>query len=195
MTGIGYALNIILCSNSFRHSTGKYSTEKCHRDVAFLLKEGRFMNSQAENCQIGFIAGAFDLGPHAGHMMMLKECADNCDFLIIGLHTDPSLERSQKNAPVESVYERFIKLSGCRYVDKVIPYETENDLYLMLINEKPDVRFLGDDYKDRDFTGKNVTDIMIHYIDRKHGFSSSGLREKIRNQEKRENVLRENYPN
>jgi glycerol-3-phosphate cytidylyltransferase len=80
-------------------------------------------------------------------------------------------------------------------VDKVIPYETESDLYLMLINEKPAVRFLGEDYKDRDFTGKDIAGIRIHYIDRKHGFSSSGLREKIRNQEKRDIVLQADYPN
>lgn len=136
--------------------------------------------------KIGFIAGAFDLGPHAGHMMMLKECSDNCDFLIVGLHVDPSMERREKNKPVESTYERFIKLAGCRYVDKVIPYETENDLYLMLINEKPVVRFLGNDYRDRHFTGKEIPGIRIHFIDRNHGFSSSGLRDKIRNQVRRD---------
>lgn len=129
--------------------------------------------------KIGFIAGAFDLGPHAGHMMMLKECSDNCDFLIVGLHIDPSKERKEKNKPVESVYERFIKLAGCRYIDKVVPYEMEDDLNLMLINEKPDIRFLGEDYRDKDFTGKNLVSIKIHYIDRNHGLSSSGLRNRI----------------
>lgn len=128
----------------------------------------------------GFIAGAFDLGPHAGHMMMLKECADRCEYLIIGLHIDPSTERREKNKPVESAYERFIKLSGCRYISKVIPYETEQDLYLMLINERPTVRFLGDDYRDKDFTGKGISGIDIYFIDRTHNFSSSGLREKIK---------------
>lgn len=140
----------------------------------------------------GFIAGAFDLGPHAGHMMMLKECSDSCDFLIVGLHIDPSMERREKNKPVESAYERFIKLAGCRYIDKVIPYETENDLYLMLINEKPTIRFLGEDYRDRHFTGKDLPNIRIHYIDRTHGFSSSGLREKIRNQIRHEPFRIEN---
>ncbi len=128
----------------------------------------------------GFIAGAFDLGPHAGHMMMLKECADNCDYLIVGLHINPSNERNEKNKPVESAYERYIKLSGCKYIDKVVPYETEDDLYLMLINEKPTVRFLGEDYRAKDYTGKNLSEIDIHFIDRKHGFSSSGLRKRIR---------------
>lgn len=142
--------------------------------------------------KVGFIAGAFDLGPHAGHMMMLKECSDNCDFLTVALHIDPSIERREKNKPVESAYERFIKLAGCRYVDKVIPYETESDLYLMLINEKPAVRFLGEDYRDRPFTGKDIASIRIHYIDRNHGFSSSGLREKIRNQARLEPFRIEN---
>ena len=136
----------------------------------------------SESQKIGFIAGAFDLGPHAGHMMMLKECADNCDFLIVGLHINPAMERKEKNKPVESAYERFIKLSGCKYIDKVIPYETENDLYLMIVNEKPTIRFLGEDYKDKNFTGKDLSYIKIHYIDRNHGFSSSGLRGRIRNQ-------------
>lgn len=129
--------------------------------------------------RIGFIAGAFDLGPHAGHMMMLKECSDNCDFLLVGLHIDPSHERKEKNRPVESTYERYIKLSGCKYIDRVVPYETEEDLFLMLINEKPNVRFLGDDYRDKEFTGKKLSAIKIHYIDRNHGFSSSGLRKRI----------------
>lgn len=129
--------------------------------------------------KIGFIASAFDLGPHAGHMMMLKECRNNCDFLIVGLHVDPSKERKEKNKPVESAYERFIKLSGCKYIDRIIPYEFEDDLVLMLINEKPTVRFLGEDYREKDFTGKNLTDIKIHYIDRNHNFSSSGLRKRI----------------
>lgn len=137
------------------------------------------MSESVADLKIGFIAGSFDLGPHAGHMMMLKECADNCDFLVVGLHIDPSIERSEKNKPVESTYERFIKLSGCKYIDRVIPYELENDLYLMLINEKPNIRFLGEDYKDKDFNGKNLASIKIHYIDRNHGLSSSGLRNRI----------------
>jgi glycerol-3-phosphate cytidylyltransferase len=135
---------------------------------------------QENKNRTGFIAGSFDLGPHAGHMMMLKECADNCDFLIVALHIDPSNERQEKNKPVESAYERYIKLSGCRYVSKVIPYETEDDLYLMLINEKPDIRFLGEDYRTNNYTGKNITDIAVHFIDRKHGLSSSALRERIK---------------
>jgi glycerol-3-phosphate cytidylyltransferase len=138
------------------------------------------MSVLVQDGKIGFIAGAFDLGPHAGHMMMLKECADNCDYLIVGLHIDPSIERKEKNKPVESAYERYIKLTGCKFVQKVIPYETEDDLYLMLINEKPHVRFLGEDYRSKPYTGKNIEGIAIHFIDRKHGFSSSGLRARIR---------------
>lgn len=137
----------------------------------------------------GFIAGSFDLGPHAGHMMMLKECADNCDYLIVGLHIDPSCERQEKNKPVESVYERYIKLVGCKYVQKVIPYETEADLYLMLSNEKPNIRFLGEDYRNKDYTGKDLKGIAIHLIDRKHGLSSSGLRERIRGEIKKPTPL------
>ena len=113
--------------------------------------------------RVGFVAGAFDL-LHAGHIHLLKQCKKNCDYLIVGLHADPSLERNSKNKPIESLLERQIKLSGCKYVDNFVVYEKEKDLSLIFNYFKVDVRFLGSDYKD----GKPITEpdaIPIIYID------------------------------
>src|SRR3990167_844602 len=113
--------------------------------------------------KVGFVAGAFDL-LHAGHIYLLRECRKNCDELIVGLHVDPSVERPEKNKPVETLVERFIKLSSIMGVDTIVPYETESDLILLLKTLKPDIRFLGSDYKD----GKPITEeslVPIKYID------------------------------
>jgi len=96
--------------------------------------------------KVGFICGAFDL-LHAGHIHLLKQAKKKCDFLIVGLHVDPSIERPEKNKPIESVLERQIKLNGTRYVDLTVVYETEADIELMLQYFKIDVRFLGSDYQ------------------------------------------------
>lgn len=118
--------------------------------------------------KIGFIAGAFDF-LHAGHVHLLKQCKQNCDTLIVGLHIDPSVENSLKNRPVESVLERQIKLNGCRYVDGVVVYEKESDLSMIFNYFKIDVRFLGSDYKNRLGIGaKPITNedaVPIQYID------------------------------
>src|SRR3990167_7940088 len=100
----------------------------------------------------GFTAGAMDL-LHAGHILMLKECKAQCDFLVVGLHTDPTIDRPFKNKPVETVEERMIRLQGCKYVDKILTYNTEVDLVNLLKELKPDVRFLGEDWKGKRFTG------------------------------------------
>ena len=130
--------------------------------------------------RVGFVAGAFDL-LHAGHVHLLRQCALNCDFLIIGLHVDPSIERKSKNKPVESVFEREIRLEGCEYVDKVIVYETENDLSLMLRYIRPDVRFLGNEYienhKDRPITDRDS--IPLVYVD-SLPIHSSDLRKRVK---------------
>ena len=128
----------------------------------------------------GITFSAFDL-LHAGHILMLKECKQNCDFLIVGLHTNPSLERPEKNKPIQSIYERYLQLKGCRYVDKIIPYETEDDLINILLSENIDIRFVGEDYKDKYFTGIDIQNIKISYNKRKHKFSSTNLRNKIKN--------------
>lgn len=126
---------------------------------------------------IGFTCGAFDL-LHAGHIVMLKEARSKCDYLIVGLQTDPSIDRQHKNQPVQSVYERYIQLKAVKYVDEIIPYDTEQSLRDLLMSTPIDIRFVGDDYKDRIFTGMDLGH-EVFYTSRKHSFSSSSLRNKI----------------
>ena len=128
---------------------------------------------------IGFTCGAFDL-LHAGHVVMLKEAKDNCEYLIVGLQTDPSIDRQDKNQPVQSVYERFIQLNAIQYVDDVIPYDTEESLLDLLESTPIDLRFVGEDYKDNPFTGDHLP-IDVFYTNRKHSFSTTNLRNKVIN--------------
>ena len=97
---------------------------------------------------IGFTCGAFDL-LHAGHVVMLKEARKNCDRLVVGLQTDPSIDREDKNKPIQSVYERYVQLSGVKYVDEIIPYDTEQSLVDLLQSQEIDIRFIGEDYRDK----------------------------------------------
>jgi glycerol-3-phosphate cytidylyltransferase len=152
---------------------------------------------------IGFTCGAFDL-LHAGHIAMLKECKEHCEYLIVGLHTDPTIDRpTTKNKPVQSIYERYLQLKGCEYVDDIIPYDTEQDLENLLCIEDISIRFLGEEYNNSgiDITGesicneRNITiyftsrkhgesicnerNITIYFTSRKHTFSSSELRNRI----------------
>ena len=126
----------------------------------------------------GFTCGALDL-LHAGHIIMLKECRAQCDYLIVGLQTDPSLDRKEKHKPIETVEERMIRLQGCKYVDKIVVYERESDLYNLLKELRPDVRFLGEDHKGKPFTGDDLP-IKIVYNSRNHNYSSSNLIERIK---------------
>ena len=127
--------------------------------------------------KIGFTCGAFDL-LHAGHVVMLKEARENCDHLIVGLQTDPTIDRQEKNTPVQSVYERFTQLTAIKYVDEVIPYDTERSLIDLLESTPINIRFIGEDYIDKSFTGDDLP-IKIYYNNRKHSFSSSGLRRSV----------------
>lgn len=128
--------------------------------------------------KVGFVASAFDL-LHPGHLYLLQEARKHCDKLVVGLHVDPRLQRPNKNRPVETVFERFLRLQSCKYVDHIIPYETEADLVNLLSVLKPDVRFLGSDYSNQEnFTGKEL-EIKIIYVDRSHNFSSSALRSRL----------------
>jgi glycerol-3-phosphate cytidylyltransferase len=129
---------------------------------------------------VGFTASCFDLGPHAGHIAMLSEAKGNCDYLVVALQVDPSRDRPNKNKPVQSVVERAMALRACKYVDEVIPYETESDLIQLLQLLQPDVRFIGEDYIGKDFTGKGIHGIKIFYNSRQHSVSSSGIRKKIK---------------
>ena len=129
--------------------------------------------------RIGFTCGAFDL-LHAGHVVMLEEAKNNCDYLLVGLQSDPTLDRSDKNKPVQSIYERFIQLNGIKYVDEVIPYDREATL-VDILNTKPiDVRFVGEEYEEKQFTGSHLP-IEIYYTSRQHTFSSTDLRKRVRN--------------
>ena len=129
--------------------------------------------------KIGFTCGAFDL-LHAGHVVMLEEAKDNCDFLMVGLQTDPTLDRSDKNKPVQSIYERYIQLYGLRFVDEVIPYDRESCLMDILTTKSIDVRFVGEEYKDKMFTGQHLP-IEVYYTSRQHTFSSTDLRKRVQN--------------
>lgn len=126
--------------------------------------------------KIGFTCGAFDL-LHSGHIVMLKQAKENCDYLIVGLQTDPSICRKDKNKPIQSIYERFIQLNATKYIDKIIPYDTENSLIDLLESTPIDIRFVGEEYKTKDFTGKGLH--KVFYTNRKHSFSSTSLRKRI----------------
>ena len=130
---------------------------------------------------IGFTASSFDLF-HSGHVAMLKEARANCDFMIVGLQTDPTIDRPEKNQPIQSVFERYVQLEGCKYIDEIIPYATEQDLVDILLTYNINVRFIGEEYKTKEFTGKQICvdkGIKIHYNSRQHSFSTSGLRKRI----------------
>lgn len=127
----------------------------------------------------GFTSGTFDLF-HAGHVLMFKQAKQVCDYLIIGLHVNPKVERKFKNKPVESLYERQIKLLGSKYVDEVWCYETEAELENMLITLDLDVRFVGMDYANHPekITGKDI--VPIEFTPREHSYSSSELRKRLK---------------
>ena len=122
----------------------------------------------------GFTCGVLDL-LHPGHLLMLKECKAQCDFLIIGLQENA---RECKEQPIETFEERMIRLQGCKYVDKILTYNTEQDLFNLLKELKPDVRFLGADHKGKPFTGDDLN-IKIIFNSRDHSFSSTNLRKRI----------------
>ena len=126
----------------------------------------------------GFTCSCFDLF-HAGHIMMLKEARSKCDYLIVGLQTDPTIDRPEKNRPIQSVVERFIQLESCKYVDEVVVYATEKDLLDILYTYPINIRVVGEEYKDKDFTGKNLEHIEMYYNSRKHSFSTTELRKRV----------------
>lgn len=129
------------------------------------------------NMKLGFTCSCFDLF-HAGHIMMLKEAKQQCDYLLVGLQTDPTVDRPEKNKPVQSVFERFVQLQSCKYVDEVIVYATEKDLMDVLRSYPIDVRIIGEEYKDKHFTGREL-DIEIYYNRRNHSFSTTELRNRV----------------
>jgi glycerol-3-phosphate cytidylyltransferase len=132
--------------------------------------------------KIGIVFSAFDM-LHAGHISMLSEAKNHCDYLICGLQTDPTLDRPDtKNKPVQSIVERQIQLAACRYVDEVVVYQTEQDLVDLLLILPVDVRILGVEYEEKNFTGKNECyqrGIECIFNGRDHSFSSSSLRKRV----------------
>ena len=132
--------------------------------------------------KIGFTCSCFDL-LHAGHVAMLEEAKNNCEHLIVGLQIDPSLERDGKSKPIQSLVERQIQLRACKYVDEIIVYKTEKDLKTILKTLPINIRFVGEEYTIENFTGKKLCKekrIRIYYNKRRHKFSSSELKERIK---------------
>lgn len=127
--------------------------------------------------KIGFTCSTFDLF-HAGHIIMLKEAKTKCDYLIVGLQTDPTVDRKWKNKPVQSVFERFVQLQACKYVDEIIPYTTEKELLDILQSYPIDVRILGEEYVDKQFTGFDLP-MSKHFNRRRHTFSTTELRQRV----------------
>ena len=132
------------------------------------------------NCDMkrGFTCSTFDL-LHAGHVLMLKEAKEVCDYLIVGLQVDPTLDRPNKNKPIQSYYERWVQLSAVKYVDEIIPYSYESELLTILQNYDIDIRILGDEYETKPFTGNNLP-MEYHFNKRTHDYSSSELRQRIK---------------
>lgn len=147
--------------------------------------------------KIGFNCSTFDLF-HAGHVTMLREEKRHCDYLIVAIQVDPTVDRPDtKNKPVMSIYERFMCVSACKYVDEVMVYHTEEDLLNLLKTIHIDIRFLGDEYKTKDFTGKQWCldhGIELFYHERQHPYSSSSLRQRVWDaEEKRLAILNKEY--
>ena len=134
--------------------------------------------------KVGVTVGAFDLC-HAGHILMFKEAKEVCGYLIVGLHSDPSIDRPEKNKPIMSLEERRIILEGIKYIDEIFEYDTEAQLYEILKNNKLgiDVRIVGADWKGKPYTGHDLP-IEMYFNSRDHGFSTTALREKIYKAEK-----------
>ena len=127
--------------------------------------------------KIGFTCSTFDLF-HAGHIMMLKEARTQCDYLIVGLQTDPTIDRPEKNKPIQGIFERYVQLQACKHVDEVVVYATEKELLDVLQSYPIDVRILGDEYASKSFTGDNL-DMELYFNRREHSFSTTELRQRV----------------
>jgi glycerol-3-phosphate cytidylyltransferase len=132
--------------------------------------------------KVGFTCSTFDLF-HAGHIIMLKEAKTQCDYLIVGLQTDPTIDRpNTKNKPIQSVFERYEQLKACKYIDEILVYETEADLVNILLSYPINVRILGQEYTERDFTGRQECvsrGIKFYFNKREHTFSTTELRQRV----------------
>ena len=145
---------------------------------------------KSQGLRIGFTASQFDM-LHAGHIAMLSEAKNHCDYLIAGLQNNATWDRPEKNAPIQSIVERQIQLAATRYVDEIVVYNTEKDLEDILLTLPIDVRILGVEYRDREFTGRDICDkrnIKLIFNSRDHSFSSSSLRKRVAEAESKNNV-------
>ena len=130
---------------------------------------------------VGITFSTFDL-LHAGHVQMLREAKEQCDYLIVGLQMDPSSDRPEKNAPMQTIVERYTQLNAVKYLDEIIPYCNEKDVEDLLTMMHINVRILGEEYRDKEFTGKDICrkrDIELYFNKRDHRFSSSDLRKRV----------------
>lgn len=148
--------------------------------------------------KIGFNCSSFDLF-HAGHVTMLKMEKQLCDYLIVALQVDPTVDRPGiKNKPTQSIYERYVQLQACKYVDEILVYSTEYDLLQLIMTQKIDIRFLSEEYLNRDFTGKQYciqNGIELHYHKRQHEYSSTELRNRVYELEKQKREVKEQETN
>lgn len=138
--------------------------------------------------KIGFTCSCFDI-LHCGHCLMLKDAKEQCDILIVALQTDPTIDRPDKNKPIQEYEERLIILQSIKYVDEIIKYSTEADLYYILKMLNPDVRIIGTDWKDKEYTGYDLP-IYIHWHNRNHNWSTSYLRKRVYLAEKNKNDIK-----
>lgn len=140
------------------------------------------MKLSYKNCgTIGFTCSTFDL-LHAGHVVMLEEAKRHCDYLIVGLQNDPTEDRPEKNKPIQSIVERQIQLSAIKYVDEIVVYNTEADLEDLLLTLPINIKVMGEEYKNKEFTGKQICKnrgIKVIYNGRDHSFSSTSLRKRV----------------
>tara|TARA_B100000929_G_scaffold290599_1_gene284965 strand:+ start:98205 stop:98669 length:465 start_codon:yes stop_codon:yes gene_type:complete len=135
------------------------------------------LNKEMDEVKIGFTCSTFDLF-HAGHVVMLEEAKTMCDYLIVGLLSDPTIDRpDSKNKPIQSMFERYIQVSSCKYVDEVIPFQTEQEIIDIILTIQPDVRVVGEEYKGENFTGNDLC--FVHFNKRRHSFSSTDLRKRV----------------
>ena len=135
---------------------------------------------------VGFTCSTFDL-LHAGHVQRLREAKSICDYLIVGLQIDPTIDRKEKNKPIQTIVERYIQLQSVKYVDEIVTYSTENDLEDILAMYQIHVKIMGVEYKDKDFTGKDLCkkrNIQLYFNKRDHRFSTSDLRKRVCLEEK-----------
>jgi len=144
-----------------------------------------------KNKTVGITCSTFDL-LHTGHIIMLEECKKYCDYLICALQNDPTIDRNEKNKPIQSIVERYLQLDAVKHVDKIIPYNTEDELIEIFSSLDLDVRIIGEDYKNKPFTAKDICqkrNIKIVYNKREHDYSTTNLRKKIYNLENKKTFV------